>query len=404
MKSIYLSPAFALFAGAAPAAPPLAWQTLDTPALFALHNPAATDARRIRIDATSLREAQAFSIVLPDGRRHTVGVVAREHRRGGDLWLLGRLDTDTSAQVSLSLSSGILGGLISAPEVNYEITTAPDGSQVIVTLNQDAFAECATSDAERIAAAPADAPADAPSAPLADPASRTDVLIVFSPQAHAALGGTSAQTRAFAQSMVDSANTAFRNSDMLTRFRLAGFRVTARDEAGNSSDDLTWVRNDAEVAGWRNEVAADLVSLVTQQMSDACGRGYLQSSPGPGFAPAAYQVTARGCAVGNLSYAHEHGHNMGMGHDPGNGNGAYAYSFGHFVDGSFRTVMAYSTNCTSGCTRRPYFSNPAVSYSGSPTGIADQRDNHRTGNETADYTANFRASGIIFLDGFQPAL
>lgn len=400
MKSIYLSPALALFAGAGTAAPPVAWQTLDTPALFALRNPAATAARRIRVDATSLREAQAISLPLPDGRHHIVEVVTREHRGNGDLWLLGRLGGEATAQVSLSFSGGILGGLISAPEGNYEITTAPDGSQVIVALNQDAFAECATDESDRVAVTPA----DAPSAPFADPASRTDVLIVFSPQAHTALGGTSAQTRAFAQSMVDSANTAFRNSDMLTRFRLAGFRVTTRDEAGNSSDDLSWVRNDAEVAGWRNELAADLVSLVTQQMSDACGRGYLQSSPGPGFAPSAYQVTARGCAVGNLSYAHEHGHNMGMGHDPGNGNGAYAYSYGHFVDGSFRTVMAYSTNCAGGCTRRPYFSNPAVSYSSNPTGIADQRDNHRTGNQTADFTANFRTSDIIFLDGFQPAI
>jgi peptidyl-Asp metalloendopeptidase len=401
MKTVHLLPALALFAGAAAAAPPAAWQTVDAPALFALRNPAATAAQRIRVDAQALREASALTLSLPGGRRHTVEIMAREHRGGGDVWLLGRLNGEATAQVSLSLSDGTLGGLVSAPEGNYEITTAPDGSQVVVALNQDAFAECAASELDRVVAATT---ADAPAAPFVDPANRTDVLIVFSPQAHTALGGTIPQTRAFAQSMVDSANTAFRNSDMVTRFRLAGFRITTRNEAGNSGDDLTWVRNDTEVAGWRNAVAADLVSMVTEQMSDACGRGYLQTSPGPGFAASAYQVTARGCAVGNLSYAHEHGHNMGMGHDPGNGNGAYGYSFGHFVNGSFRTVMAYSTNCVGGCTRRPYFSNPAVSYNGNPTGIADERDNHRTGNQTADFTANFRASEIIFLDGFQPAL
>ena len=180
--------------------------------------------------------------------------------------------------------------------------------------------------------------------------------------------------------------------------------LEAAKEAGTTDADLPWVRGDAEVAGWRNETGADMVSLITRNLN-ACGVGYLQSSPGPGFAGSAFQVTTRSCAVGNLSYPHEHGHNMGMGHDPGNGTGAYAYSYGHFVTGSFRTVMAYSTNCgAGGCTRRPYFSNPAVSYSGNPTGIADERDNHRTGNQTADFTANFRASDIIFLDGYQPAL
>lgn len=382
------------------ASPPAAWQTLDAPALFSLRHPAATAAQRIRVDAAALREAAALELTLPGGRRHVVQVTAREVRAGGDVWLLGSLRDEPGAQVSLSLSGGHLGGLVSAPEGNYEITSAADGSQVVVALDQDAFPECATSELERIDSVPVEATA----APFVDLPKNTDVLIVFSPQAHTALGNTLPQTRAFAQSMVDSANTAFRNSEMTTRFRLAGFRVTTRAEAGNSSTDLTWVRNDAEVAGWRNEVGADLVSMVTDVMSDACGRGYLQGSPGPGFAASAYQVTARGCAVGNLSYVHEHGHNMGMGHDPGNGNGAYAYSLGHFVSGSFRTVMAYNTNCTGGCTRRPYFSNPAVSYSGNPTGIADERDNHRTGNQTADFTANFRASDIIFLDGYQISL
>lgn len=400
MKTSYLLYSLALIAGTAGAASPSAWQTLDTPPLFALRNEAATAAVRIRIDTQVLRHADSLQLSLPGGRVHDVKIIGREPRGGGDVWLLGSLGDEPTAQVSLSLSGDTLSGLVSAPEGNYEITTTPDGSQVVIAVNQDAFKECATNELDRVIVPTTDAPA----AVLVDPANKTDVLIVFSPQAHTALGNTTAQTKAFAQSMVDSANTAFRNSDMTTRFRLAGYRITTRNEAGNSGDDLTWVRNDTEVAGWRDAVKADLVSMVTEVMSDACGRGYLQSSPGAGFAPSAYQVTARGCAVGNLSYVHEHGHNMGMGHDPGNGNGAYAYSFGHFVNGSFRTVMAYSTNCTGGCTRRPYFSNPAVSYSGAPTGIADERDNHRTGNQTADFTANFRASDIIFIDGLQPVL
>ena len=54
-----------------------------------------------------------------------------------------------------------------------------------------------------------------------------------------------------------------------------------------------------------------------------------------------------------------------------------------------------------GCTRRPYFSNPEVSFNGAPTGIAEQRDNARTGDFVADIVANFRVEGFSFRDGFE---
>ncbi len=109
-------------------------------------------------------------------------------------------------------------------------------------------------------------------------------------------------------------------------------------------------------------LAADMVSLMVEAGS-ACGLGYvMRSRPAPAFAGSAFQVTALGCAVGNLSFAHEHGHNMGMEHDPANGtspaSASFPYAFGHFVNGSYRTVMSYAGECSSGCTRVPHFSNP----------------------------------------------
>jgi hypothetical protein len=56
-----------------------------------------------------------------------------------------------------------------------------------------------------------------------------------------------------------------------------------------------------------------------------------------------------------------------------------------------------------GCTRRPYFSNPTVSFNGFPTGIADQRDNARSGDAVADIVANFRLEQVWqgFANGFE---
>ena len=122
------------------------------------------------------------------------------------------------------------------------------------------------------------------------------------------------------------------------------------------------------------------------------------------FGANAFQITARSCVVGNLTYPHEHGHNLGMQHNPQNGapvsQAVYPWSYGHYHNGVYRTVMSYSNPCTSGCTRHPYMSNPAVTFMGLPTGIADQRDNHRTGNLIAPIAANWKTNPI-FADGFE---
>jgi hypothetical protein len=126
-----------------------------------------------------------------------------------------------------------------------------------------------------------------------------------------------------------------------------------------------------------------------------CGIGYLMGSnttsgnPNNGFT-----ATTRSCAVGNLSFAHELGHNMGSTHNPENGsNPTYPFGFGHYVSGSFRTVMSYADPCSSGCTRRAYFSNPEIYFAGSPTGIDNARDNARSINLTANLIAAYRYSG-----------
>jgi hypothetical protein len=178
--------------------------------------------------------------------------------------------------------------------------------------------------------------------------------------------------------------------------------LAAHNDTGSSSADLTWLRSDTQVADLRDHYGADLVSLLANDGGGFCGIGYVMRNVDPSFASSAFQVTARGCAVGNLSYAHEHGHNMGMEHDPANGtepgNASYPSSFGHYVDGSYRTVMSYSNQCNSGCTRVAHFSNPDVTHNGVATGIEDERENYQTANLVASTVANFRpqvCSGIL---------
>ena len=379
-------------------------------------SPAADAAAALRPDFRQLQE-ETLSLVLIDGRtlqtrRARSEVRAFDAGQSQSLSWFGKVEGEPDSTVVLtSLSQDgeqHLAGYVQSSAGLFEITPSSSGP-VLLQLDDRRFPKCGGAIAplplaQQKAAAPvtestgvliraAEAPKDLPN--------EIDVLIVFRPASVTQLGGQAAALT-FAQNAVNVSNQSFTNSQMIARFRLAGTFFTTELDSGTASGELNWVRANAQVATQRENVRADMVSVISE-FSDACGVGYLMNQLGTGFAGSAFQASARSCAVGNLSYPHEHGHNMGLMHEPGNGgNTLFAYGFGHFINGSYRTVMSYSNNCVGGCGRVPYFSNPNVSYLGAPTGIADQRDNARAGNTTAPDVANFRAAlAVLFRNGFE---
>ncbi|WP_067643879.1 reprolysin-like metallopeptidase [Dokdonella koreensis] len=365
--------------------------------------PAARRAQRIALpeSAAGTMPADAVRIDL-FGRSLRAERTRFETRASGWLWV-GRVDDSPGHFVQLTFHAGALAGLLSTAEGNYELIAQPDGDSVLAELDGTAFAPCGGA----IEVLPVASPSEPAMAGRGLPDEPVDVMIAYTPPVLAALGSVAA-VEAHAQAAVDASNTAFVNSAMTVRFRLVAVMPVARSDSGSIGADLTWLSGDPDVSARRDAVGADLVSLLVENGAGACGVGYVMRSPGPGFADSAFQVTARTCAVGNLSYAHEHGHNMGMEHDPANGtspaSASFPWSFGHVVDGSYRTVMSYSSVCTAGCPRRAYFSNPDVSYLGVPTGVAEERDNHRTGDLVHPIVAAFRMPppDAIFASGFEP--
>lgn len=343
----------------------------------------------INIDIASLAGSgtQKLDIPLFDGKIYSADREEIEIRKMGDITWRGKIrDGKFVGDVVLTLKNGYVAGLIYSPSAVYEIVPKGD-RQVLVELNQSLFADCA-GDVKGEAGARREL--IAPEATI-DSGDRIDVLVLYTTPVKNSLGGD-AQAQVFAQQAIDSTNTAYRNSKIRQRVRLVNAQETAMAETGSLGTELTALRNDAGAATQRNNFNADLVAMISNS-TDNCGIGYLMGSttgnPNNGFT-----VTARTCAVGNLSFAHELGHNMGSAHNPENGSGGtYSYSFGHNVNGSYRTVMAYVNPCANGCARVPYFSNPSVIFNGVPTGIANARDNARSIDNTADAIAGYRYSG-----------
>jgi len=252
-------------------------------------------------------------------------------------------------------------------------------------------------------------PANAPKTHLvADNGTRHDVLIGYTDSAASVMGGVSF-VEVEAQLAVDVANLAYGNSDISSVLRLVHVMNVDYEEiyafTYEAHLEALWYSNDGKmdaVLAMRKTVGADFLSVFIKGSDllgnlEYCGLGYVMTSEynNQNFASAALSIISVSCAVTNWSFAHEVGHNRGCSHDRENsgGAGAYNYSYGHRWTG-FRSVMAYD-NSDQDFVRVPYFSNPDISYNGTPTGSspgnADAAHNALTHTNTAAVTAAFRS-------------
>jgi hypothetical protein len=241
--------------------------------------------------------------------------------------------------------------------------------------------------------------------PDASSNTNVDVMVVYTGAARIGAGGVSAMNTLIDLAVAE-ANDAYANSLIPVTLNLVFRGEVTYTESGNVATDLTRLQNPGDghmdaVHAWRNQYGADLVCLFTETMqSTYAGLGYLMSSVSTNFSSYSFSVVRRIYATGNYTFAHELGHNMGCAHDRQNasGPGAYPYSYGHRFVGSdtatYRDVMAYAPGI-----RIPYFSNPNVSYLGTPTGIAagatNAADNATTISNTAPTVSSFRAPVTI---------
>lgn len=370
-------------------------------ALYTLRSPGKSVAAADRSSIASVRESEIvftssgqhlagqsrFTIQLFDGKEFETTVTQVEERAADDVTWRGKIRyAKTEGDVVITFRKGFYSALIYGPEAVYEIVPRGD-KHVLVELDQALFPECGGA----ISADDVSARAAGGNFVGVDSGDRIDVLVVYTTATKNLLGGD-AQAQAHAQSAIDATNTAYINSRIRQRVRLVHSQEYVYTESGNSSTDLSNLRNDPAITTLRNLHNADLVAEISE-VTGVCGIGYLMGGIG-GNQNNGFTVTARSCAVGNLSFAHELGHNMGSQHNPENGsNPTLPYGFGHYVNGSYRTVMSYVNPCTSGCTRVAYFSNPSVIFNNAATGLNNARDNARSINNTADVIANYRYSG-----------
>lgn len=257
-----------------------------------------------------------------------------------------------------------------------------------------------------------------------------DVLILWTPETENDLNGVSGCI-ARAGAMVGDVNQILENSNTFGKIsvNLVGARrYEGWSDSGNYREALSHIRADKGVAQLRDRYGADLVSLmVSTPDSKIGGVANLLTKTGGNPEFAFTSVLRHFYAISNHTFAHELGHNFGFCHnwDQYNGyscsNAVYPMAHGHRFQGAnalrrFRTIMSYSKDHTvydnlrrrASTMRRggyyrstdgviivrekriPYFSNPRVSFDGTPTGIPGKADNANVISLTAKWIEKYR--------------
>lgn len=352
-----------------------------------------------KLDSEMLRFGEEIS--LPLGR--TVKAERRGfHREGGyDVWV-GRLAGQPQSEAVLVNYEGhLVGNVRTGTGEYYTIRPTGDGTVEVREVSQ------APVDSESIGYAP-DLPAGTSSrakddlgSPRMALASTIDVLVVYSASAKAAAGGDG-PIRARIGLAIAEANLAFGNSMIDIIYRLVGAQeynpVAPYSTAeGPVPNFLLEVTADIGLQALRNSTGADLVNMWIEgsgAQGGASGAAWQMSPPNVngGFAPRAYSVVEQNFALGPYyNFSRVLGLNLGGAPDRAavSGPGAFPYSFGFQSQaGRFVDIAANLGGCKT-CVRLNLFSNPLVSVSGFPTGIANPSP------QSADLATTFNQTRLI---------
>ncbi|MEP7287726.1 MAG: M12 family metallo-peptidase [Chloroflexota bacterium] len=310
----------------------------------------------------------------------------------GTVWV-GTVDGVPYSEVVLTIGNGVMNGAINVGGHLYEIDPVSGATHAILEIDVTKMPP----EAQPLVPPTSTRPAKPSITAIPDDGTVIDVMVIFTPQALAAVGGSTATMLNNIAGAVALANQGYLNSGVRQRLRLVYAGPTTYDETGSTFDtDLARLTNPSdgfmdEIPPLRAAYGADLVSLGIAN-TDYCGLAWLMTNVSTSFASNGYSAVSVGCYT-YYSMAHEMGHNMGSNHDHTNasGGGAFSYSYG-FRDetgGTFRTIMAYA-GCPSTCLRVNFWSNPSVTYGGLAMGDGVS-NNALSLNNTANVVSNFSA-------------
>jgi hypothetical protein len=410
-------------------APPLL--TLEPESPIPPHPPDLSVTREaiVRVDLALARDPHRTVLRLPTFGATSLKLTlqSRKVAPSGNVVWSGRVVGQPASSVVLAVGKAVLIGNIATQVTKaksasyYEIRYLGEGKQVLRQYDPASLAPEELNPSEPSATQVWPARDDQRDTCTSDPPSPIDALVVYTPRARDAAGGTEAMELSILL-YIEQTNKSFANSGVKPRIRLVHTQEVDYDESGSTPENDRDVLQDpagqlAQVHGIRDVFGADIVGLIveyTQGQTDqfGCGYAFVMETVLNAFESWAFAAIPRICADRLYSLSHEFGHLMGARHDWYVGKSEEwpmrpfpdSHGYIHLPSPSdpgpaFRTLMSKSNECADQkktCDRVLYWSNPYTRYppAGSPMGAIGRWPsyNARTLNKTAPIVANFRCS------------
>ena len=387
-------------------------------------------------------------------------LVSRTETTSSGYALFGELVGVPFGTMSLVVNGNVVAGTVRTPTETYDIRstdpgvvrvrqTDPHGAVFTAPPIVDEGLRTGSRGAQSLGVGRgSEAPFRSLTDDLAEDPSRIDIMVVYTPAARDAEGGT-AEIRTLIDLFIAETNRAYMDSGIHHRLHLAHAAevdyieepVTTNYKEDTMDPALEALVNPSdgqmdEVHVWRDRTYADLVHLVIAELG-GCGGVADYLAP---FSLSLMPADGT-CPLRSETFAHEIGHNMGMNHDryTEDRDGVILrrieppYAFGYVNQRAFesgatemarwRTVMAYESQCSdagfesiphpnrefrSPCPKLFRFSNPDQSHNGHPLGVPGSTqsddidgpaDGRRVHNENASLVANFRRTPCLGTDG-----
>ncbi len=340
---------------------------------------------------------------------------------GWSAWT-GVVAGDPNAAATVVRRGEDVAAMISTADGSYRIRTTAPGQQVVQAIEgpfperlEDSLVPPASSEPASSAGDPGPS---APFDPAPDPAADVptypmiDVLVAYTPGALVDAETTNGMNSEIALA-ISTTNTAYANSGVSGRIRLAGTTALTEDYdlSTTSLNEVTGTSDghSDSLHAVRNATGADLVSVLVHDPS-SCGLAWILDgvTGSSSHSPYGFSTVNYSCAVSNYSFPHELGHNMGLNHDRyvDPAPTLYPYALGYVnVAAGWRTIMAYNNECADQspsvyCERLGRFSNPDQSYLGAPLGRpssgSSPADNRKALNNTQAFVSSWRAKPTPF--------
>ena len=245
-----------------------------------------------------------------------------------------------------------------------------------------------------------------PLAGVGDPAT-IDVMVAYTPAAKTWANANEGGISNVINQLMAKAQLACDNSQTYITMRLVHAPEVAYTETANANTDLNCLTyTDGvmdDVHALRTTYGADLVVLLELTESTG-GIGWLLNTAS-GLPSYGFSITRVQQASWTYTTIHEIGHNMGCGHHKAQnfqpGPGLYSYSAGWrwtYNTTPYCDLMTYTAGSyfADGITheRVAYFSDPAISLNGIPTGHATDGNNALTLRQVKHTVAAYRATVV----------